>query len=321
MTIVHRHYLYRLREAEGLDHARFDAVRTGPLHTLIQHIWLTAPFQRERMATLARSSGLDLTHWREIPVLRPADIVRLGERLAAEPVEGTVETAEANDFVAVPRIDDFVRIAAESVLERFYERAGLDPDGRMAIFDPAWRGESKEGRWSVVSRQSHFIVGDAAAPAAAKAAFLADHDVGIVKTTAAIAMALANEPTPPLDALILIDDWVSDATREKLAHRFACPAIHLVSRPVLGTLAMSLAAASPYVTAAASNLIEVVDPTGRPVGPGKRGEVVVTPFHQRVFPLIRLATGLFAETPATPETQLGIRSLAAIVPAEEMAVA
>ena len=49
-----------------------------------------------------------------------------------------------------------------------------------------------------------------------------------------------------------------------------------------------------------SRLVEILDREGRPVGPGQTGEVVITDFRNRVFPLIRYRLGDLARWKREP---------------------
>jgi hypothetical protein len=303
-----------MRESEQFDAIKFDGFRAQPLSKLINHVWATSPFHRHRLAPLVRLGTVDMTRWTEVPVLRPADIDRHGMALAAGWGSDPIEEQPANNFARIPVLSRYARIAAECTMERFYQLGDLDFSGRLAILDPDWVGDDDGSGWSVISDYSPWFAGDAAAPASAQAIFLHEQDISVLKTTSAIAQCLAGESLPPLDAVIITSDILSDETRAELGRGFGCRVAHLVMRPVIGACAFSPARGEPYRVAAATSLVEVLDPLGRPVGAGEEGELVVTPLHQTAYPLLRLATGILATAPQSPETLLGVRGIAGVNP-------
>ena len=78
-------------------------------------------------------------------------------------------------------------------------------------------------------------------------------------------------------------------TRSSLLSVIAESNIRFEERPF--SVAEAKAAREAFITGAGALILPVVSIDGEPVGDGKAGEVVVTPFHVSAMPLVRYRTG------------------------------
>ncbi|MCU1446023.1 AMP-binding protein [Cryobacterium sp.] len=85
---------------------------------------------------------------------------------------------------------------------------------------------------------------------------------------------------------------LSSVLRRDLETAFGCPVIDVYGLHETRPIAVS-ADGGPFVVLDRRVLVEVLDPAGRPVGPGERGEIVVTAGENPLLPLVRYRTGDF----------------------------
>lgn len=86
------------------------------------------------------------------------------------------------------------------------------------------------------------------------------------------------------------------ALRDRLRRHFGCPVIDVYSMNETGPIAFAHtdANADEHEILPHNLFVEILDPTGRPVPPGERGEIVVTGGVNPFLPLVRYRTGDFA---------------------------
>jgi phenylacetate-CoA ligase len=96
---------------------------------------------------------------------------------------------------------------------------------------------------------------------------------------------------PPPKAIGLTAAPVTPAQKRFLRDVFGAPAYDHYQCIEVPMIAGECARADGLHVFADSRLIELLDRDGRPVGPGETGEVVITDFRNRVFPLIRYRLG------------------------------
>lgn len=82
--------------------------------------------------------------------------------------------------------------------------------------------------------------------------------------------------------------------RERLAARFGCPVLDVYSMNEAGPIAVADSTMGGHVLLQHQMLVEIVDPEGRPVREGERGEVTLTGGFNFCLPLLRYRTGDFA---------------------------
>jgi phenylacetate-CoA ligase len=79
-----------------------------------------------------------------------------------------------------------------------------------------------------------------------------------------------------------------------LQARFECPVVDVYSMNEAGPIAVRDPAAGGHVLLQPGMFVEILDPAGRPVPPGERGEVTLTGGFNAWLPLLRYRTGDYA---------------------------
>ncbi len=95
-------------------------------------------------------------------------------------------------------------------------------------------------------------------------------------------------------ALVSVSMMLSPALRERLAARFGCPVLDVYSLNEVGPVAVFDTAAGGHVLLQPHLHVEILDPDGRPLPPGERGEITVSGGFNFCLPLLRYRTGDFA---------------------------
>jgi phenylacetate-CoA ligase len=79
--------------------------------------------------------------------------------------------------------------------------------------------------------------------------------------------------------------------RQRLEERFACPVLDLYSMNEAGPISVAEPATGEHVLLQHGLFVEILDPAGRPLPPGQRGEVTLTGGFNFCLPLLRYRTG------------------------------
>src|SRR5262249_39647597 len=108
-------------------------------------------------------------------------------------------------------------------------------------------------------------------------------------------IAFAELATLPLQtrprALLSTSMALLPAMRERLEARFHCPVLDLYSLNEAGPVAVADTAAGGHVLLQHRLYVEILDPDGRPLPCGQRGEVTLTGGFNFCLPLLRYRTG------------------------------
>ncbi|QJD88951.1 AMP-binding protein [Duganella dendranthematis] len=91
--------------------------------------------------------------------------------------------------------------------------------------------------------------------------------------------------------LLSVSMLLLPALRAQLEQRFGCPVLDIYSLNEVGPVAVFDAAAGGHVLLQPQLYVELLDPAGRPVAPGQRGEITVTGGFNFCLPLLRYRTG------------------------------
>lgn len=92
-------------------------------------------------------------------------------------------------------------------------------------------------------------------------------------------------------ALLSVGMMLSRGLRDELQQRFGCPVLDLYSMNEAGPIGVFDGAAGGHVLLQPRMYVEILDPQGRPVPEGQRGEVTLTGGFNFCLPLLRYRTG------------------------------
>ncbi len=270
------------------------------------------PFYRDRLAAFAERP-LTITDWRQIPLLRRAEIQDAGEALATRrPLKGHGEgyevltsgstgepvtvhwNAVASQFHAALLLREHVWqrrdfSAKVAVVRRMSEKRREDiqagkaarwvsgyPCGRMVFFD---LGESVDDALDWLLHE--------------------DPDYMMTYPTYLRAMIQRSEARGVKPARLRQVASFGEAVPEEL--RKLCPdawgarLVDMYSAQETGIMALECPDHDHYLVQSENVLLEVLDDDGQPCAPGEVGRVVVTTLHNFATPLIRYSIGDYAE--------------------------
>ena len=95
-------------------------------------------------------------------------------------------------------------------------------------------------------------------------------------------------------ALMSVSMMLLPGMRARLEQRFNCPVLDIYSLNEVGPVAVHDEAAGGHVLLQHRLYVEILDPEGRPVSDGARGEITVTGGFNFCLPLVRYRTGDYA---------------------------
>jgi len=95
-------------------------------------------------------------------------------------------------------------------------------------------------------------------------------------------------------ALLCTSMTLLPGLRDRLTNRFGCPVLDLYSMNEAGPIAVADPAAGGHVLLQPRMHVEILDPSGRPVPAGQRGEITLTGGFNFCLPLLRYRTGDYA---------------------------
>lgn len=114
-----------------------------------------------------------------------------------------------------------------------------------------------------------------------------------------LAKLAADDLEPGLKKILTAGEVVDASLRSLAAKRLGATIHDKYSTQEAGCMAIQCPECTSYHVQSEAVIVEVLDDSGRPCGPGEIGRVVVTPFFNFATPLIRYDVGDFAEVGAT----------------------
>ena len=104
-------------------------------------------------------------------------------------------------------------------------------------------------------------------------------------------LARSQGPIPSLKAILAISDTLGEETQKSIEDAFGVPVKNTYSCAEAGYLASPCPAGHGLHVHAENVLLEVLDETGQPCGPGETGQVYLTHLHNYRGPFIRYEVG------------------------------
>jgi len=113
----------------------------------------------------------------------------------------------------------------------------------------------------------------------------------------------------PMKGILLAAETVYPWQVERITKAFHAPVYGQYGHAELSVFAYTCNESFHYCCSPLYGWVEVVDAQGHPVGPGEKGELVVTGFHNRALPFIRYRTGDLAILESEKEGQVVLREI------------
>ena len=298
--------LRALAEGERLDAERLRSLQQARAAAIVRFAMAHTAYYRERYAK-AGIDPRDLAHpqaFESLPVLERADVREHFERIRSdEATPANVQRAVTGGTTGEPlRVLRDNRANHRTLGWRLHRWWGVEPSDNKAVI---WRDAAtdfwKTLRHDALWWPTRSVQMDAnRIDARTTARFLDGWErvrpallTGYVGAVIALAefVKQSGRAIPPPKAVGLTSAPVTPGQKQFLREVFGAPAYDHYQCVESPMLAGECARSDGLHVFADSRLVEILDADGRAVGPGETGNVVITDFRNRVFPLIRYRLG------------------------------
>jgi phenylacetate-CoA ligase len=280
-----------------------------------QHAITNIPFYRERYgnAGLGFDSLRDRDDWRQVPLLRRADIQANFQQLQCRPKDhGELSTSTTTGSSGSPVVvvgTAVSRILWHALTLRNHLWHSHDFAAKMATIR-ALRGlseslEQRERNWGGATidliATGPMVALDVHASIDEQAAWLVQENPDYLLTYPSIALALLEHmereklALPNLRELATFGELLEPRVRSLCQRVWGVPVVDGYSSQEVGYIALQCPQAEHYHVQAESLIVEIIDERGNWCRPGEIGRVVVTTPHNFAMPLIRYEIGDYAE--------------------------
>jgi phenylacetate-CoA ligase len=319
MPTADEQFAATLARTEMLPRPQLVDYRNGLLRRLASFAFARSPFYRDRLAPLFRGSAeADLSAWGEVPILRKADLQNEIDRINPEspPAEiGELFTITTSGTTADPvqfRGCAIARTAEAVMMHRLYRWHGFDLGAPMASIRSYSAGRNAypegttEARWSFPGPQAAHHLLDLRTSVDNIIRWLAARRPAYLLTFPSLAHDIAQHPRASevaeigLKHIVAISEIVTDDTRAAVRAHLGCEIAQIYGCSEVGAIALQSEAEGSLSICDESVLVELLDDSGEPVGPGETGRVVLTGLYNYATPFIRYEIGDFATLAEEP---------------------
>ena len=301
-----------LAKTERLPQPMLIQFWQSALADLLRHAYQTTPFYKERLSPLLAHDGtIEWSRWFDLPVIRFADIARLRHAMLSRGIpsaHGSVSPSRvigpAGELAIVSKSS--LQLGAESCIRaRLCDWHGIDRAAALATLLPrsALLPDERESwvpKWRPGPHGVHRI-GDAESPAEQQRRWLSDLGPVVLRTAPALLRRLVGafgsetDPRIQVKRILTEGETVTEDDRRSCRDVFRTEIIDAYALPEAGIVAIQCPATGNYHIQSEVCLVEVLDKDHRPCGPDGVGEITITPIYGFAMPLIRYATGAYAQ--------------------------
>jgi phenylacetate-CoA ligase len=275
-----------------------------------------SPFYQERLQPLFRGGeAADLGAWRDIPLLRRADLENDIDRINPKDIPAdfgrvtTLRTSGSSGSRLSFRTCMLARIAAECMMHRLYEWHGFDTTRAMASI--RWYGSRQrqypdgitEERWSFAGERGPHHTLDLRHPVPDLVEWLLRRGPSYLLTFPSVAYDIAQFCAGRCGAvtkIVGISEVVTPEIRTVVRDRIGCDIAQIYACSEMGCIALQSPLDDSYFACEETVLVEILDKSGEPVRPGETGRVVLTSLYNYATPFIRYEIGDWATLAAEP---------------------
>jgi phenylacetate-CoA ligase len=298
--------LRALAQNERLDAERLRALQQARAADIVRFAVAHTAYYRERYARagIEPRDLADPQAFQSLPVLERADVRENHERMrSSEATPANVQRAVTGGTTGEPlRVLRDNRANHRTLGWRLHRWWGVGPsDNKAVIWRDAttdfWKNLRHEALWwptRSVSMDANHIDERSTAKfldgwERLRPALLTGY-VGAVIELAQF-VKRSGRAIPPPKAVATTSAPITPGQKQFLAEVFGAPAYDHYQCVESPMLAGECARSDGLHVFADSRLVEILDGDGHPVAPGETGNVVITDFRNRVFPLIRYRLG------------------------------
>lgn len=302
----------QLMESQYWSEDRLRDYQHEQLEHLLVHARANSPFYASRLDAVFRPDGsIDFDRWRDIPILKRADLAANFDAMLAgnvPPHHGVAREFSTSGSSGKPitvRANGIATLASRAAEYRAFEWHGIDYTRTMGIIggDPGvamWPEGRRGGPWgppwaygTTVGRRVEISLFDTY-PHMVEFFKRMEAEYLLAGPTMAHVLGLEAERLGVdlrFDKILVYGSAPTDAGREVYRRVFGAGLLPRYSSMEANGIAHTCPTGDHYHIHSEVILVEVLDAAGNPCGPGETGKVVVTPFLSTHMPLIRYELG------------------------------
>jgi phenylacetate-CoA ligase len=298
---------YQFEQTQWWPGERLRALQLQQFNQVLRHALATVPYYRERFPHV--NGDLGWREYGELPVSSRREIQMAGNSIhsAAPPAgHGPVVTTQSTGSTASPLVTRgtaWTQIMWHGLLLREHVWHGRDLRGKLA----AIRSNTVDGEapnWGVAT--SAFVTGPSLVRSLSidldeQLRWLVAEDPDYVLGFATNMRALAVRSRelgvrlPRLKQVRTYGEVLQPDARDIVRAAWGVEIVDSYSSEELGYIALQCPKSGHYHIQSESLIVEVLDDVGVPCEPGEIGQVVVSTLHNFAMPLLRYASGDYAE--------------------------
>jgi phenylacetate-CoA ligase len=311
---VYSRFAENLARTERMPRNALNAYRGALLRRLVSFAHANSPFYRGRLTPLFRGGDMpDLQRWREVPILRRADIERDIDRInPAElpPDIGEVTIRRSSGTTGASgmtfRTCALVRIADACLMQRLYRWWGYDDAAPMASIrhytmnDRGFPNGKVEMQWSYPGPPAPHYSLDLRTSASNMIEWLVRYRPKYLLTFPSVAQEIAGHPDAKritelgLKGFVAISEVVSDDASDLVRKTFDCEVAQIYGCSEMGAVALQSPDDGTLLVCEENVMVELLDDDDQPVEPGETGRVILTSLYNYATPFIRYEIGDYA---------------------------
>jgi len=299
---------YQFGQSQWWPPERLQELQLQQFSQLFRHAVATVPFYRERFAPWS-GGAMSWQRYRELPVSSRRDIQLAGVDMhsAAPPAaHGPLVTTESTGSTASPLVTRgtaWTQIMWRALLLREHLWHDRDLRGKLAAIRSN-TVDYEAPSWGIAT--SAFVTGPCLVRSLTidldeqlRWLVVEDPDYVLGFATNMRALAVRSRELglrlPRLKQVRTYGEVLQPDARDIVRAAWGVEIVDSYSSEELGYIALQCPQSGNYHVQSESLIVEVLDPGGRPCAPGELGQIVVSTLHNFAMPLLRYASGDFAE--------------------------
>lgn len=318
---------FQLEQSQWWQPQQIAAMQMRQFRQVYAHALATVPFYQRWLAGRAGSGEIDWQRYRELPVLGRRAVQEAGNAIhsTAPPRDhGALTRTESSGSSGSPLVTpgtQWTKLMWYALLLREHLWQKRDFGGRLV----AIRSKTTEAHlqaWGPAT--AAFVTGPAAvrdlsASLDDQLQWLQRENPDYLMSYATNAQALAARSLelgirlPRLKQVRTYGEMLRADAREVVRAAWGVEIVDSYSAEELGYIALQCPAGNNYHVQSESLIVEVLRPDGAPCVPGETGQVTVSTLHNFAMPLIRYASGDYAEVAEPCACGRGLPALKRIV--------
>ncbi|MBX3665181.1 MAG: phenylacetate--CoA ligase family protein [Burkholderiales bacterium] len=299
---------YQLEQSQWWPEERLRALQMAQFGQVFRHAVATVPYYGERFAPWSRG-GMDWDRFHELPVSTRREIQLAGDAMHSTAVPQahgpgvTTQSSGSTGSPLVTRGTAWTQLMWQALLLRDHLWHGRDLGGKLAAIRSKTEVARLDG-WGPAT--AAFTTGPSvmlnfAIDIDEQLRWLQAEEPDYLLTHGTNLHALAQRGIeldvrlPRLKQARTYSETLRPDTRDLVRAAWGVEIADSYSSEELGYIALQCPLYGCYHVQAESLIVEVLDETGRPCAPGAIGQVVVSTLHNFAMPLLRYASGDYAE--------------------------